>query len=182
MEIRQCKRCQKNLEGRQRVWCSKNCERRSHYLYSVKQKFCENCKKEFAVQGNTLRKKCCSKECSKENNASKYRSARRKSRLKSYDIDSNTYATLLQIQDGRCAICRKNEVIYQHGKARNLAIDHCHETKKTRGLLCGKCNMALGLFNDDWLLLDNAIEYLGHWHNKHGSSKVQSIQESPALN
>jgi hypothetical protein len=86
-------------------------------------------------------------------------------------------------QDNRCAICRKPETSkHQSGTIRKLAVDHCHETGKLRGLLCTKCNTGLGLFNDDWLLLDNAIEYLGHWHNKHGSSKVQSVQESPALN
>jgi hypothetical protein len=182
MDIRQCKLCKKTLEGRQRVWCSKNCERRSRFLYTIKQKFCENCNKQFAVQGRTLRKKCCSKKCSQKNNLLKSRIARRKSRLKSYNINSKTYATLLQTQDGRCAICRKHEVINQYGEARRLSIDHCHETKKVRGLLCGKCNMALGLFNDSWLLLENAIEYLAHWHNKHGSSKVQSVQEVPSLN
>jgi hypothetical protein len=42
--------------------------------------------------------------------------------------------------------------------------------------------MAIGQFKDDWLLLENAMEYLSYWHSKLGSSKVQSIQESPALN
>ena len=182
MTTKNCKLCKKNLQGRRRVWCSKSCERRSHYLYIVKQKFCENCNKQFAVQGRTLRKKFCSKKCSQESNSSKYRLARRKSTLKSYNINFEIYEALLQIQDGRCAICRKHEVINQHNKTRHLAIDHCHETKNTRGLLCGKCNMALGLFEDNWLILDNAMEYLSYWHNKHGSSKVQSIQEVPSLN
>lgn len=30
-----------------------------------------------------------------------------------------------------------------------MAIDHCHETHKVRGLLCMDCNIALGLMKDD---------------------------------
>jgi hypothetical protein len=38
-------------------------------------------------------------------------------------------------QGNLCAIC---------GKADNLHIDHDHNTGKIRGLLCAKCNIALG--------------------------------------
>lgn len=90
---------------------------------------------------------------------------------------------MIQRQDNRCAICRKVEVgRHQSGKLRELAVDHCHETGKLRGLLCSKCNLGLGMFNDDWLVLDNAIEYLSYWHGKHGSSKVTALQEPPILN
>ena len=39
-------------------------------------------------------------------------------------------------------------------------IDHCHETKKIRGVLCNKCNTALGLFNDNTEVMRIAIQYL----------------------
>jgi len=99
-----------------------------------------------------------------------------------YKITQDDWDKLLKIQDGRCAICRQPSTAVINGRIKRLAIDHCHETKKVRGLLCNSCNTGLGMFNDDWLVLDNAIEYLGHWHNKHGSSKVKSVKEVPALN
>ena len=39
-------------------------------------------------------------------------------------------------------------------------IDHCHETKKIRGVLCNNCNTALGLFNDNQKVMKDAIQYL----------------------
>ena len=43
---------------------------------------------------------------------------------------------------------------------KKLSIDHCHNTKKIRGLLCHYCNMALGLFKDNTDIMQKAIEYL----------------------
>lgn len=54
-----------------------------------------------------------------------------------------------------CSICKKPA-----DALKALALDHCHETGKIRGLLCTKCNMGLGLFDDDVTKLKAAIEYL----------------------
>jgi hypothetical protein len=43
---------------------------------------------------------------------------------------------------------------------RLLAVDHCHEGGEVRGLLCGRCNMAIGRFEHDPHLLQAAIDYL----------------------
>jgi hypothetical protein len=50
-----------------------------------------------------------------------------------------------------CEIC---------GSTKRLAVDHDHKTGKVRGRLCGKCNMALGLLNDNLDLLRESIKYL----------------------
>lgn len=51
----------------------------------------------------------------------------------------------------QCMIC---------GDSKSLAIDHDHVTKTFRGVLCSKCNSALGLFDDDPERLELAAQYL----------------------
>jgi len=72
-----------------------------------------------------------------------------------YGITPEEYAALLESQDGRCAICR---AIESGGKGWHL--DHDHETKRNRGILCHRCNLMLGNANDDPERLRAAAEYL----------------------
>ena len=41
-----------------------------------------------------------------------------------------------------------------------LCIDHCHTSGQVRGLLCTKCNAAVGMFDDNTGRMGRAIEYL----------------------
>lgn len=59
-------------------------------------------------------------------------------------------ADLLRLMN--CQICNINS---------DMVIDHCHTLGVVRGVLCRKCNSALGLLNHDKSILDNAIKYLG---------------------
>jgi hypothetical protein len=70
------------------------------------------------------------------------------------------YNDLLAMQNGVCAICLQPETCGPNGKPRRLAIDHCHETKAVRGLLCMTCNMVLGQFRDSVERFEAAIRYL----------------------
>lgn len=57
---------------------------------------------------------------------------------------------------GECDICGSDGSEYKLG----LHIDHCHETKKVRGLLCHGCNTGLGAFKENSTSLRAAMEYL----------------------
>lgn len=71
-----------------------------------------------------------------------------------YGIDLTEYNNMLIAQSNKCAIC---SVSYDEER---LAVDHCHDSGKIRGLLCMKCNTALGSFKDSIDILQNAINYL----------------------
>lgn len=75
---------------------------------------------------------------------------------KNFGININDFDEMMKKQNGLCAICGMKEPIL----GRSLAIDHCHESGKVRGLLCSKCNRGLGLLQDSEYVLQNAISYL----------------------
>lgn len=77
---------------------------------------------------------------------------------KRFGLTRQEYAVLNHAQLGLCAICNKP----QTGRWKNLSVDHNHQTDEIRGLLCARCNLALGMFEDDRQILRAAIEYLAN--------------------
>jgi hypothetical protein len=86
--------------------------------------------------------------------------ARRHKLISVYGIDEAEYERLFSEQNGVCAICHEPETAHSNGIIKKLSVDHCHESKEVRGLLCSRCNSAIGLLNDDPELLRRAAEYL----------------------
>lgn len=74
-----------------------------------------------------------------------------------YGITVDQYRSLLEKQQNRCANpgCRAS-----FGRTKPC-IDHCHATKKVRGLLCHNCNTALGFARDSSRVLLGLVKYLG---------------------
>jgi uncharacterized membrane protein len=87
---------------------------------------------------------------------------RKNSYLNLYKITLEEYESLLIKQNYVCAICKQPERIVDKrtNLVRNLAIDHCHNSNKIRGLLCNSCNQGLGKFKDNKNLLQEATNYL----------------------
>lgn len=77
-------------------------------------------------------------------------------RLMRYGITKDQYTQLLITQQYKCQICKK----HQDTLNKSLSVDHDHKTGKVRGLLCGSCNLFLGLARDNTQLLQAGIEYL----------------------
>jgi hypothetical protein len=63
-----------------------------------------------------------------------------------YGLTVEDYEKLLAAQNGMCAACSRTPADEHH---KVLHVDHCHETNKVRGLLCTRCNTALGLLRED---------------------------------
>jgi len=69
-----------------------------------------------------------------------------------YRLTMEKYHDALIAQAGRCAICTI--------ALKRPCVDHCHNTGQVRGLLCHKCNIRLGGWDDlEWRA--KAMEYLG---------------------
>jgi hypothetical protein len=76
---------------------------------------------------------------------------------KTYGLTAEGYDALLELQGGRCAICRNRP-----GKKR-FAVDHDHMTGAVRGLLCSTDNHdLLGAGYDSIAKLGAAVHYLMH--------------------
>lgn len=79
-----------------------------------------------------------------------------------YGLSEEDYAVLLAAQGGVCGICGGDETCVRRSKsgAEAFAVDHDHETGRIRGLLCTRCNTAIGSLGDTAEGLRKALAYL----------------------
>lgn len=93
-----------------------------------------------------------------------FREKNREKHMKEHGISLKDFEARLKSQNGNCAICGTSTP----GGKGGFHIDHDHNCcdkphscgKCIRGLLCNRCNMGLGVFNDDITILKKAILYL----------------------
>lgn len=146
-------KCRKeNAVRRTRTW------RESHKILKPKILVCPTCKKRFTSTASA--QKTCSNECAKKRMWGQQVQWRvdNKPRLRNRDLNKKfgisieDYDVLYEKQKGKCLICDEYKP--------TLCIDHNHKTNKVRGLLCRKCNAAIGSLKDDPDLLNRAAEYL----------------------
>lgn len=78
-----------------------------------------------------------------------------------YGITREEYEAMFQRQGERCASCGSSEAGF-----RGWHIDHCHTTGIVRGILCRKCNLGIGYFDDDTEKLLAAVRYLEKFSGK----------------
>lgn len=79
-------------------------------------------------------------------------------RLRKTGWDAERYDLALIAQAGRCGLCGNPPE--GRGKYDVLVADHCHVSGDRRKLLCGWCNAALGLMQDNAEVLRLAAEYV----------------------
>jgi len=139
----------------------------------MKTRICKTCKQEKAVSAfpkrvgykDGIRPNCvdCHKEYQngshhkhKHKHPHVYEEDKDRKLKKTYGIGYAEYLTMLEVQNGCCAICGTNDT----GNRKAFHVDHCHATGKIRGLLCGNCNSGIGNLRDNVRLLRRAIDYL----------------------
>lgn len=89
-----------------------------------KNSYCKKCEEAQVIQW-------------RKNNPLKQKQIDRRAHLKrNFGITVEQYEELFEKQNGRCAICGRHQFEFD----KNFAVDHCHETREIRGLLCTFCN------------------------------------------
>lgn len=77
-----------------------------------------------------------------------------------YGLTLEEYYNKIEEQNNRCAICGR-----EFKNSKDTYIDHNHTTGEIRGLLCSKCNPAIGLLSENQRILYNAIVYLSNYEH-----------------
>lgn len=92
--------------------------------------------------------------------------SREQNRYYKFGLTPARFNELLEEQGYACAICKdKKQLLGPVGGAESFHVDHCHKTKKIRGLLCSKCNQAIGLLRESIEIVSALKIYLER--NKH---------------
>ena len=74
-----------------------------------------------------------------------------------YNITVEEYNALFNFQKGCCYTCKKHQSLFKI----RLAVDHCHTTGKVRGLLCYKCNVNLGIYENNKIMFESYLKERG---------------------
>jgi hypothetical protein len=116
--------------------------------------------------GFELCRKCYEKERLKQTPVEIKRRNNLSSSLATYGLSDEQFRSMLEKQHFGCAICRETTNGGKRGW--RLHVDHDHKTNKVRGVLCSRCNLAIGHLRENPVLFDRAIEYLGKsWSDRY---------------
>jgi hypothetical protein len=148
-----CRVCGEPVYRKKLQLCKSHyCKHRHGTLDAPVARRCLNCGETFTPIRRRNAKNC-SRDCAIET-----------ARLRSeYGITGLEVLAMLEAQGHQCAIC--GDAIFRGMRGAGagqggLHIDHCHDTRRVRGLLCGECNRGVGSLRDDPALLEAAAKYL----------------------
>jgi hypothetical protein len=93
--------------------------------------------------------------------------------LYSYNITLAQRDQMIADQGGGCAICKKPLTV-----SRDIHVDHDHDTDAIRGILCHRCNTALGLMLENTDTMRNAISYLEYHATEKSTTPIPAGHNS----
>lgn len=140
--------------------------------------YCKDCRKKQAKK---------SKQDRVESDPQGYKAMWRRIRLAKYGLTEEDYDSMLSAQGRVCASCGEPETYRFKGSVVPLAVDHDHDCcsaqnrscgQCVRGLLCRRCNMAIGMAKNSPAMLRQMAMYLdrsesgGHCVSGHPLAKA----------
>jgi len=138
--------------------CGKEFPATTEYFYALKTgkygitSWCKSCQSKYSV--NRVRSW-------RKENPGQYKGHLLKYK---FGLSIEEYTRMFNKQNGKCAICGKEETERYKGRIKFLAVDHNHKTGQIRGLLCHNCNRLLGLSYESQETLMRAAKYLEEWN------------------
>lgn len=130
----------------QREWRKRNPEKIAAY----QKKFYDKNREYFYEKARKWR------ESNPDRHAANWRSWSYDSRLKrKYGMSTDQFEKMLSSQKYCCAICKE-----PFTSPRHRHVDHCHEMNYVRGILCQRCNLAIGLMRNSSTIALEAAHYL----------------------
>lgn len=170
-----CKTCCRKHAQEYTEKRAKEFEKIEHTIDIEQIRKCTLCKEEKPlhaygrVRGAKLGRSTHCKECKRKKARERYHEKRhwinkrektKRGRVRQINrkgMTSEEYHFYHDLQNGKCLICGKPAVRKSND---HLDIDHDHNTGLARGLLCNRCNPALGSFQEDPTIFVRALAYL----------------------
>jgi hypothetical protein len=130
----------------------------------IRDRICKWCNKNYQLNVDGGKHAYCSDKCRRDWHYNRWKSNGGKRcpiKLREYQLKTNygisiqQFEDLFDSQDRSCKICKTKNI-----SGKNWHVDHSHKHGKIRGILCSKCNQALGMVYDDIEILKNMIKYL----------------------
>ena len=148
------------------------CSKCGEVKENLKEAYCRSCKRAYTREwrkNNPENVKAFNKRANeKRKKIRKTKDWDRRSHLRSkFGIELEEYIEMLERQEGKCAICGCSTDDQKFA----FAVDHdhkCCDGRKScgeciRGLLCSRCNSAIGQLKEDVNILMSAIDYLNKY-------------------
>ncbi len=117
--------------------------------------FCRDCKNAKAKEAYQRDVKKCKERITRYRDKN-MALCRLRQRCRQANITVKEYRKIFGDHNELCDICG----VPQKELTKAFCIDHDHKTGQVRGLLCNRCNTALGFLRDDVEIATRATEYL----------------------
>lgn len=156
---RPCARCDREFTPKKSdaIYCGRICQRLAREARRSAEAPPQKCHKCDAVMADRKPGIRVCDDCRVDKRKARERQVERERerRFRTYGITEAQYDAMLAAQGHRCAICRTDTPT-----AKGWAIDHCHDSDMVRGILCARCNSAIGLLDENPRVIAAAAEYV----------------------